>query len=274
MLGKVIKSEEQASHVLEQIAFSGYDSIELNGYMIRKTPAFVRILTAAAGMPAGRGGAFDWAALTRGARLSVAGIHEDLDTLKQSPEAVIRKAKELGTDRIILTGMYRFDYTDPAAMRTLCQDLNRCGRIFAEEKIALLYRNHNIELSRLRDSGERAYLFLIRNTDPDALNFEFDSYWFADAGADAAEWMRILGKRMYAWHINDRGARIKRIPLTPIVKEDSIELGYGNLPLEKWASIAKENGTDTVILESHRNHIDGDPLKSIRLSAAFINRIF
>ena len=42
MLGKVIKSEEQTVHVLEQIAFAGYDGIELNGYMIRKTPVFVR----------------------------------------------------------------------------------------------------------------------------------------------------------------------------------------------------------------------------------------
>ena len=37
---------------------------------------------------------------------------------------------------------------------------------------------------RLRDSGERAYAYLVRNTDPTALNFEFDSYWFADGGAD------------------------------------------------------------------------------------------
>ena len=53
-----------------------------------------------------------------------------------------------------------------------------------------------------------------------------------------------------------------------------MELGYGNLPLEKWAEIAKANDTDTVVLESHRNHVDGDPVKSIRLSSAFINRVF
>ncbi|MBR3178123.1 MAG: TIM barrel protein [Clostridia bacterium] len=274
MLGKVIKSEEQTVHVLEQIAFAGYDGIELNGYMIRKTPVFVRLLTAAAGMPAGRGGTFDWAALTRSARLSVVGLHEDLDTLKQSPEAVIRKAKELGTDRVILTGMYQFDYTDPSALGLFCEELNRCGGILANEGISFLYHNHNVELVRLRDNGERAYSFLIRNTDPRALNFEFDSYWFADGGANVSEWMEMLGSRMRSWHINDRGSRLKGKAMTPIIKEDSMELGYGNLPLEKWTEIAKSNGTDTVVLESHRNHINGDPLKSIRLSAAFINRMF
>lgn len=274
MLGKVIKSEEQAAQVLEQIAFAGYDSIELNGYMIRKTSVFVRALTAAAGMPSGRGGTYDWAALTREAHLSVAGLHEDLETLKKMPEAVIQKAKELGTDRVVLTGMYRFDYADSTAVKQLCEDLNRHGALLAKENISLLYHNHNIELTRLRDNGERAYAFLIHNTDPDALNFEFDSYWFADAGADVAEWMELLGKRMCSWHISDRGARIKGKPFTPIVKEDAVELGCGNLPLEQWAAIVKAIGTDTVVLEQHRNHIEGNPMKSIRLSAAFLNRTF
>ena len=134
MLGKVIKSEEQASRVLEEIAFSGYDGIELNGYMIRKTPVFVRLLTAVAGMPAGRGGTFDWAALTHSARLTVTGLHEDLGTLKKDPDAVIRKAKELGTERVILTGLYRFDYTDVQAMQTLCADLNRIGETLQRDE--------------------------------------------------------------------------------------------------------------------------------------------
>ncbi|MBR0424750.1 MAG: TIM barrel protein [Clostridia bacterium] len=274
MLGKVIRNEEQTADVLEKIAFAGYDGVELNGYMIRKTSVFVRALTAAAGMPAGRGGAFDWAALTRGAHLSVMGLHEDLGTLKKDPDAVIRTAKSLGTNRIILTGLYRFDYSDPAAMRDLCRDLNRLGTLLSLDRIELLYHNHNVELCRLRDSGERAYAYLVRNTDPTALNFEFDSYWFADGGADVAAWMERLGSRMRCWHINDRGARLKRTPLTPIVREDSTELGYGNLPLERWAGIAKANGTDTVVLETHRNHIDGDPLKSLQRSAAFLNRTF
>ena len=274
MLGKLIRDEEQAARMLEQIAFAGYDGIELNAYMIRRTSLFVRVLTAAAGMPAGRGGAFDWAALTRGARLSVTGLHVDLGTLQRNLDAAARMAKELGTDRLILTGLYRFDYTDSIALGRLCEDLNRLGTLLSIDRIALLYHNHNVELCRLRDTGERAYAFLLRNTDRDAVNFEFDSYWFADGGADVAAWMEQLGQRMRCWHINDRGARQKGVPLTPIVKEDAMELGYGNLPLERWAEIAKANGADTAVLETHRNHIDGDPWKSIQRSAAFLNSMF
>ena len=274
MLGKIIKNEEQAADLLEKIAFAGYDGVELNGYMIRRTPLLVRALTAAAGMPAGRGGAFDWAALTKNAHLAVTGLHEDLGTLKKNPDAVMKTAKKLGTNRVVITGLYRFDYTDPAAMRGLCRDLNRLGTLLSGERIELLYHNHNVELCRMKDSGEHAYAFLLQNTDPMALNFEFDSYWFADGGADVAAWMERLGPRMRCWHINDRGARLKGTPLTPIVKADAMELGFGNLPLQRWAAIAKSSGTDTVVLETHRNHIDGDPLKSLQRSAAFLNRTF
>ena len=46
------------------------------------------------------------------------------------------------------------------------------------------------------------------------------------------------------------------------------------MDLEGMAEIAKENGIDTVILESHRNWIDNSPVKSLQLSAAWLNKHF
>jgi len=274
MLGKVLRSEEQAARVLETIRQCGYDGIELNGYMIRRTSLFVRMLTSAAGMPSGRGGAFDWAALTQRAGLKVVGLHEDLGTLKRDTDAVIRKAKELRTDTVTITGMYAFDYASEQDVRGLCADLNRCGQALAAEGLALLYHNHNIELCRTRESGERAYDLLIRETDPAAVNFEFDSYWFTDGGADAGAWMEKLGGRLAMWHISDRGLKQKGKPITPIVKADATELGYGNMNLDRLTKIAKASACKAVVLETHRNHIHGDPMQSIQRSAAYLNRQF
>lgn len=274
MLGKVIKSEEQTAHILDVIKLAGYDGIELNGFMIRPTSLFVRALTAAAGMPAGRGGAFDWAALTKAAGLRVVALHEDLGTLQKDPEAAIQKAKELGTENIVITGMYRFDYTDVAALGTLCTDLNAMGERLKEAGIRLLYHNHNVELCRVQKTGKTAYETILNETDPAVLNFEFDSYWFADGGADAGLWMERLKDRMRLWHINDRGTRLKGTPITPIVKADAMELGYGNMNLHRLTEIAKQNNIEAVVLETHKNHIDGDPIKSLQRSAAYLNRNF
>ncbi len=274
MLGKVLKSEREALAVLETIKFSGYDGIELNGYMIRPTGLFVRALTAAAGMPAGKGGRYNWPALTREADLAVVSLHQDLGTIQKDPDGVLRQAGDLGTDKVVVTGMYRFDYTDEAALRGLCRDLNRYGELFRAAGVGLLYHNHNVELCRVAGGEQRAYEFILENTDPAAVNFEFDSYWFTEGGANAAGWMERLGSRMWLWHINDRGTRQKGTAITPILKSDSMELGHGNMDLDSLTAIAKRSGVRAVVLESHRNHINGDPVKSLQLSAAYLNRNF
>ena len=274
MLGKVARTEKEAFTTLETIKFAGYDGIELNGFMIRPTGLFVRALTAAAGMPAGRGGRYDWASLTREAGLQVVSLHEDLGTIKADPEAVARRARDLGTDKVVITGMYRFDYTSRAAVKGLCADLNEYGGRLRQAGIRLLYHNHNVELCRLTEGGERAYSLLLRETDPEAVNFEFDSYWFAEAGADPGTWMERLGGRMRLWHINDRGTRKKGPFLTPILKSDSMELGCGAMDLDRLTRQAKANGIEAVVLESHRNHVEHSAIKSLQRSAAYLNQNF
>lgn len=50
-----------------------------------------------------------------------------------------------------------------------------------------------------------------------------------------------------------------------------MELGYGNLDLRKFVTIAKANGVEAVILESHKNWVEKSPVKSFQLSAEFLN---
>ena len=111
---------------------------------------------------------------------------------------------------------------------------------------------------------------MLEETDPEYVNFEFDSYWFTEGGADAKLWMRRLGNRMKFWHINDRGTRMTGPAMTPILKTDSMELGTGNMDLLGLWEIARENGVEAVILESHRNWVENNPVKSLELSAKWL----
>ena len=83
-----------------------------------------------------------------------------------------------------------------------------------------------------------------------------------------------MGSRMKLWHINDRGTRMTGAAMTPILKTDSMELGTGNMDLEGMTEIAKENGIEAVILESHRNWIENSPVKSLQLSGKWLNEHF
>lgn len=270
MLGTVTGTEEKARETLKTIKEAGYDGVELNRFMIHPTSFFVRMLTKAAGMPTGKGGKYDWAVLIKEAGLECVSLHTDLGSLEREIEAVLADAEKMGTNRIVITGMYRFDYGSEKEVKALAERLNKAGKRVKEGGKRLLYHNHNAEL--LRVSKEKtAYNILLAETDPSLLGFEFDSYWFTDAGADAKKWMKRLGQRMELWHVTDRGARISGPVMTPIIKEDSVEVGTGNMDMEGLLEIAKENGVTEIVLESHKNWIDKDPLKSLQLSASWLN---
>ena len=270
MLGTVMNNEKQARETLASIKKSGYDGIELCGFMIHPMGLVVRLLTKAAGMPVGKGGNLNWHALVKESGLEVLGLHLDLGTLEKDIPACAEEAKSFGTKYIVITGMYRFDYGSEAAVKELAQRLNKAGKALKGQGIELLYHNHNCELRRT-ESGRRAYEILLEETDLEYVNFEFDSYWFAEGGADPLYWMRKLDSRMKLWHINDRGSRVRGASMTPILKSDSMELGTGNMPLDALMEQAKAVGCEAVILESHRNWIDKSPINSLQLSSKYLN---
>lgn len=273
MLGTVMNNEKQAADTMCQMRDAGYGGIELCGFMIHPSGFLVKLMTRAAGMPVGNGGKLDWQRLVKESGLLVVSIHQDLGSIERDAAAVADEAKRFGTDKIVVTGMYRFPYGDEQAVRELAKRLNAAGTALSAQGISLLYHNHNCEFLRVAP-GKNAYQILYEETDPAAVNFEFDSYWCADCGQNPLAVMEMLGSRMKLWHINDRGTRQEGPCMTPILKSDSMELGYGSMPLEELSAKAKELGVAAVILESHRNWIDKSPVKSFARSAEFLNRYF
>ena len=53
---------------------------------------------------------------------------------------------------------------------------------------------------------------------------------------------------------------------------DSMELGYGNMNLRELVSQALSVNVDVIILESHKNWVNGSPIESLKLSAGFMNQ--
>ena len=268
MLGTVLNNEAQVRDTLQKINDAGYDGIELCSFMIHPTPFAVKLLTKAAGMPVGNGGKLEWPSLIRESGLTVPAIHQYLDAVEKDPETAIAECTTFDTDTVVITGMYRFDYTKKENILALAARLNKAGKALKEGGIRLLYHNHNAEFLPV-EPGHSAYHLLQMETNPEFVNFEFDSYWCADAGRDPLAAMEQLGSRMTLWHINDRGCR--KAGFTPIYKMDSMELGTGAMNLTGLMAQAQANGCEGVILESHRNWVDKSPVKSFQLSAQFLN---
>lgn len=267
-LRKIIQTEEDARLALKLVKAAGFEGIELNGFMIKKVPFIVPIITWVAGMPTGNSGKLNWKKLIAESGLEVVSVHEDLASILNNTEEIIEEAKAYGTNYVVVTGMFRFDYSNKKTVLALVEDLNKAGKLLKEGGINFLYHNHNCEFRRV-ESGETAYELLIEKTNPQYVNFEFDSYWAIEAGCDAVKLMEMLGSRMKLYHINDRGSR-KKGKMSSIIESDSMELGYGNINLTDLIATAKKNGVKAIILETHRNWVDDSPVKSFQLSAKFL----
>ena len=184
-------------------------------------------------------------------------------------DEVISKARELDTNKIVITGMYRFDYGNYDDVKSLAKRLDKVGARLHESDLQLLYHNHNVEFLKV-DNKYTAYEMILKDTDPDLVKVEFDSYWPAEAGVDFIPLMEQLGERLVLYHINDRGTRLKKVPITPILKSDSIELGHGNMPLKRILGLDCIKNVDAIILESHRNWVNNNPIESLEKSIAFL----
>ena len=270
MLGTVTGTEEKVRETLRLVKEAGYDGIELNSFMVNPTPFMVRMLTKAAGIPTVKGGNLDWSQLTKEAELKVVSLHKDLGSIQRDLKAAVMEAVKYDTSNLVITGMYRFDYRDKVLVDNLCKQLNEVGKSLKEEGITLLYHNHNYEFQKV-DGKQTAFDYLLENTNPAYVSFELDSYWPTEAGVCALELVKKLGSRMKLYHINDRGTKLKKSMMTPILKSDSCELGYGNMNLEALCQQALSAEVEAVVLESHKNWVDNSPVKSLQLSAKFMN---
>ncbi|MCR4698617.1 MAG: sugar phosphate isomerase/epimerase [Bacilli bacterium] len=268
-LGKILNKESKARTALKVMKEAGFNSIELNGFMIRKSPFIVRLLTSAYGMPIKKSFRFDWKKMLKDYDLHVISIHEDLDTLETNLDMVIQECKDFDCHYVVVTGMYNYDYSSFKAVKELATRLNEVGRRLKPHNLFLLYHNHNVEFVHVNKS-RLAYDILISNTDPLVVNFEFDSYWPSVAGVDALFYMKRLGKRIRLHHICDNGNLNQKKFLTPIIKTNAVELGLGSLNLEAFLKQDLENETEAVILEQHKNYIHDDPIESLFTSAEYL----
>ncbi|MFV8272903.1 hypothetical protein ACKXF4_07040 [Faecalibacterium prausnitzii] len=104
---------------------AGYDGIEMCG--IYDPPHWFCGKAADQGRryAGGKGGNLDWHKPAQEAGLQVVSLHTDLGSLERDAHAVAEEAKSFGTQYVVITGMYRFDYGDEAADDELAQRLTK-----------------------------------------------------------------------------------------------------------------------------------------------------
>ncbi|NOU94339.1 TIM barrel protein [Paenibacillus sp. LMG 31456] len=181
--------------------------------------------------------------------LQVISAHARIDVLTDGLDALIDYLQEVGGGWIAHSS--RFD--SKQAVIESAALFNRIGESCRQRGIQFLYHNHNWEFTRY--DGEYAYDILLRETDPELVKMELDTYWVKRGGEDPADYLRKLSNRCPLLHIKD---------MEPGEEQFFAEIGEGVLDFPDIVKAAKEIGTNWLVVEQDGSR--RSPFESLEIS--------
>lgn len=169
---------------LERVAAIGYREIEYGGGGYDKLdPAMLRRTQDRLG-------------------LTAPSIHVPYEQMRDAPDAVIARARTLGT-RVLVIPYAGAELRAPEAWRKLIADLNRFGERARGAGMQLAYHNHDFEFT-IRHGDKSLFDQLIAGTDRALVKIELDLFWTIAAGEDPLAWIDRLAGGIIAYHVKDR----------------------------------------------------------------------
>ena len=162
--------------------------------------------------------------------VSCSGTHSPLDDLvPEKLEEVIRYHSIIGNRNYIMPGA---DLSTPEKLLRFCRIVNAAQPVLAEAGISVGYHNHSHEF-RLMPWGSTIHSEIELRT---KLDFELDTFWAFNAGADPIMTLERLGDRVKIIHLKDgfRGGK-------------GTALGEGEAPVEAVRRYCIDHGLLMVV---------------------------
>ena len=133
--------------------------------------------------------------------LKIVLTHTNPDRMIADPEGVIRDHDILGCDYIGI-GMMNPKYQRAEWIDQFAKDFTTPAKKMRDAGKLLMYHNHNLEWTRLRD-GRRIMDVLLEQMPADLMGVTLDTYWVQAGGGDPAYWLRRLSGRVDCVHFKD-----------------------------------------------------------------------
>lgn len=137
--------------------------------------------------------------------LKCPSIHVGYEALAADLTAVVRMAKTLGADTIVLPWLTP-PMRDPQVFQRVIGDCNRWAGQLKQAGLGFAYHNHDFEFTVKAPDGRSLFDMLVADGDPASVKIELDLFWAMAAGADVKALIKRLPGRIYAYHVKDRAA--------------------------------------------------------------------
>ena len=225
--------DADAEGTLRQVRGLGYEYIELAGTY---------------GWSAER-----WNELLKETGLKVAGAHIGEPELTTHLDKTLEFQQAIGNHRFIVGWVP--DRTKDGYTRA-AKFLNKAAADVRKHNGEVSYHNHDFEFLPL--DGTTGYDVLLKETNPDLVHFEVDTYWVEQAGRDAAKFVK------------DHADRISIIHAKEIRRSDKSDqaIGEGDIDFPSIVTMAQEHDWPLIV------EYEGEgAVESCRKSAAALSRL-
>jgi sugar phosphate isomerase/epimerase len=154
---------------------------------------------------------------------------------------------------------------------------NKQGELCKALGLKFAYHNHHYSFKD--HEGELPQDIMMRNTDPELVDFELDIYWAAEAGQDNIEWIKKYPNRFTLYHIKDMHKKHIKDQIAKTHKPDpywgldiSCVLGTGILDVPAIIKEAKIGGAKYFSVEQEF-FFKSQPMVDARKDAAYLRKI-
>ena len=161
---------------------------------------------------------------------------------------VVQMARDLGM-KYVVQPFLPPDKRNAESYKKVAETL----QLLSNNDVTVCYHNHEWEFDTL-DDGRSGWEVMFDGTN---LNAEMDTCWVEVGGASAVEWLGRLEGRTPLVHIKD---------CRDYEKKTLCEIGTGRVPIPSIVEAAQRAGAKCLVVEQDNNWIDGDPIKSAKIS--------
>ncbi len=181
----------------------------------------------------------------------------------------ITYGRHLGLKWMGCTMLPKAQWGSPESFRRAAAVFNQWGKECKAQGMRFAFHNHNYEFQDLK--GTTGFDILLKETDPELVWLELDTYWITQAGRDPVLLLSQLGKRVRLLHIKDRKAGQ---PTSQELNESAFhftEVGSGTIPWKAIFAEAEKIGIEHYYVEQDQTEVP--PIDSLKTSYQYLHRL-
>jgi sugar phosphate isomerase/epimerase len=178
-------------------------------------------------------------------------------------------AHRLGLKWMVCPMLPKGQWGSPEGFRRAAAAFNQWGKQCQQHGMRFAFHNHNYEFQDLK--GTTGFDILVKETDPELVWLEMDTYWITQAGRDPVLLLNQLGKRVRLLHLKDRKADFPTSQVLDASAEHFTEVGNGTIQWRALLALAQRLGIEHYYVEQDES--DKSPMDSLKISYTFLHKM-